>query len=114
MRLTSKARQEAIWFINLSNEQRQAVLAKCTPQQRSILSRNIQLYQQERPQVQANEKGNRLMRSGEELQKLGKGLFQIGLGITTIMVIIVLVVLMAGCVFLMLASHSMVMLPMLI
>lgn len=54
------------------------------------------------------------MRSGEELQKLGKGLFQIGLGITTIMVIIVLVVLMAGCVFLMLASHSMVMLPMLI
>ena len=51
---------------------------------------------------------------GESLSELGKGLIAIGFGITVIVVIIILFVLMAGCVLLLLASHSMVMLPLLI
>jgi hypothetical protein len=54
------------------------------------------------------------MAIGDSLSELGHALMAIGFGITVIMIIIVLMVLIAGCVFLMLASHSMVMLPMLI
>jgi hypothetical protein len=51
---------------------------------------------------------------GESLSQLGNGLIGIGCGITVIVVIITLFILMAGCVFVLLASHSTVMLPLLI
>jgi hypothetical protein len=58
--------------------------------------------------------GKNMAGLGDSLSQLGKGLIGIGLGITVIVVIIILFVLMAGCVLLLLASHSMVMLPLLI
>jgi hypothetical protein len=58
--------------------------------------------------------GKNMAGLGESLSQLGKGLMAIGFGITVIVVIIILFVLMAGCVLVLLTSHSVVMLPMLI
>jgi hypothetical protein len=102
MRLGEEARREAIWFAKLPEDQRQAVLAKATPQQRAILNQNLRLLAVE---AEAQQKQQKTRQTGQALVDIGHGMIGIGL----ILTIITLFVLMAGCLMLMFVSHGMIM-----